>query len=110
MGSVQRKLEEEMRIILWFAVGLFCWYVIGLLSYGIGMAAFSKITKESWKNDRRNGYQMAWMGVIIAIGVLIALICKVLAGNSIFKSFVRATDWIVAGFREPPANDTSNPS
>jgi len=99
-------METVLRII---SVAL-AWYLIGFLSICI-TNFFDKVDSyEQWRKHRGIFYGLAFAGPICTIIIVadaliqfIKTIWKLYRASRFFPIGVKIADWMIAGFRKPPA-------
>ena len=104
-----------METALRFAGYFLSWFLIGFLTVCIANFFNGPKDHEEWLKFRKWLYALSLFGPILTIFIicdrlfkLIKAIWKFCRGNSLFIFVARISDWMIAGFRRPPASLTKS--
>lgn len=79
------------------------WYSTGLILVGLISRFDGPFDPGDWKDYRRFCYQFACLGPITALIILGYAIYVISKNTHAPRTLAQLTDWIIAGFRKPPA-------
>ena len=99
-----------MEMVLRIVVGALVWYLIGFLTICVSNLFDGLKSHEEWVKFRKWLYWIGLSGPIITIVIIIYLLVKLIKmiwklchANSLFAFVAKISDWMIAGFRKPPA-------